>query len=77
VEFSLTEQASERDLAFLEAFALGNAPAFHPTIQHLERYALQWTPLLPENPRLKAAIAHALSQKYTFTYQAVPTPFPL
>ena len=74
VEFSLTEQASERDLAFLEAFALGNgnAPPFHPTIQHLERYAIQWTPLLPENPRLKAAIAHALSQKYTFTYQAVP-----
>lgn len=73
VEFSLTEQAaSERDLAFLEAFALGNAPPLHPTIQHLERYALQWTPLVPENPRLKAAVAHALSQKYTFTYQAVP-----
>ncbi|NEU76295.1 hypothetical protein PI95_028145 [Hassallia byssoidea VB512170] len=73
VEFSLTEQvASKRDLAFLEAFALGNASALHPTIQHLERYAIQWTPLLPENPRLKAAIAHALSQKYTFTYQAVP-----
>ncbi|MGI2903284.1 hypothetical protein [Tolypothrix sp. VBCCA 56010] len=73
VEFSLTEQAaSERDLAFLEAFAFLNAPPLHPTIQHLERYARQWTLLLPENPRLKAAIAHALSQKYTFTYQAVP-----
>ena len=73
VEFSLTEQAaSERDLAFLEAFALGNSPPLHPTIQHLERYAVQWTPLVPENPRLKAAVAHALSQKYTFTYQAVP-----
>jgi hypothetical protein len=73
VEFSLTEQAaSERDLAFLEAFAFLNASALHPTIQHLERYAIQWTPLLPENPRLKAAIAHALSQKYTFSYQTVP-----
>ncbi|WP_414543912.1 hypothetical protein [Nostoc sp. CCY0012] len=73
MEFSLTEQAaSERDLAFLEAFALGNAPPLHPTIQHLERYAEQWTTLVPENPRLKAAIAHALSQKYTFMYQAVP-----
>jgi hypothetical protein len=73
VEFSLTEQvASERDLAFLEAFALGNAPPLHPTIQHLERYALQWTPLVPENTRLKAALAHALGEKYTFTYQAVP-----
>jgi hypothetical protein len=73
VEFSLTEQAaSERDLAFLEAFALGQAPPLHPTIQHLERYTFQWAPLVPENPRLKAAIAHALGEKYTFTYQAVP-----
>ncbi len=73
VEFSLTEQAAkERDLAFLEAFALGQAPPLHPTIQHLERYALQWASLVPENPRLKAAVAHALSLKYTFTYQTVP-----
>ncbi len=73
VEFSLTEQAAnERDLAFLEAFALGQALPLHPTIQHLERYALQWTSLVPENPKLKAAIAHALGEKYTFTYQLVP-----
>ncbi|MBW4428475.1 MAG: hypothetical protein KME50_29620 [Nostoc desertorum CM1-VF14] len=73
VEFALTEQAAtERDLAFLEAFALGNAPPLHPTIQHLERYAPGWASLVPDNPRLKAAIAHALSLKYTFTYQTVP-----
>ena len=73
VEFSLTEKAaSERDLAFLEAFALGHAPPLRPTIQHLERYALQWAPLVPSNPRLKAALTHVLSQKYNFTYQAVP-----
>ncbi|OUL29765.1 hypothetical protein BV378_05090 [Nostoc sp. RF31YmG] len=73
VEFSLTEQAAtERDVAFLEAFALGNAPPLHPTIQHLERYAPFWASLVPENPRLKAAIAHAFSQKYSFTYQTVP-----
>lgn len=73
VEFSLTESAAnERDLAFLEAFALGHAPPLRPTIQHLERYALQWAALVPENPRLKAALTHALSQKYNFTYQAVP-----
>lgn len=73
VEFSLTSQAAqERDLAFLEAFALGNAPPLHPTIQQLERYASQWLSLVPENPKLKAAIAHALGEKYTFTYQWVP-----
>lgn len=73
VEFSLAEQsANERDLAFLEAFALGNAPPLRPSIQQLERHASQWASLVPENPRIKAAIAQALGQKYTFTYQAVP-----
>lgn len=73
VEFSLTEAAAnERDLAFFEAFALGHAPPLRPTIQHLERYALQWVLLVPENPRLKAALTYALSQKYNFTYEAVP-----
>jgi hypothetical protein len=73
VEFSLAKQAAhERDLAFLEAFALGNAPPLHPTIQQLERYALQSATLVPDNPKLKAAIAHALSQKYIFSYQTVP-----
>ncbi|MBD2299689.1 hypothetical protein [Nostoc sp. FACHB-190] len=73
VEFSLAPQsAHERDLAFLEAFALGNAPPIRPTIQQLERYASEWASLVPANPRLKAAIAQALGQKYNFTYQAIP-----
>jgi hypothetical protein len=73
VEFSLTSSAAnERALAFLEAFALGNAPRLRLTIQHLERYAPQWCSLVPENPRVKAALVYALSQKYKFTYQAIP-----
>jgi len=73
VEFSLTaEAANERDLAFFEAFALGQLPPFRPTIQHLERYATQWQILVPETPRLKAALIHALMQKYQFTYHVIP-----
>ena len=73
MERFLTEEAAqERDLAFLEAFALGRDPPLRPTIQHLERYAPQWASLAPDNPRVRAAIAHALGQKYTFTYRAVP-----
>lgn len=73
VEFSLAPQsANERDLAFLEAFALGDSPLIRPTIQQLERYAHHWASLVPENPRLKAAIAQALGQKYNFTHRAVP-----
>jgi hypothetical protein len=73
VEFSLSESAAnDRALAFLEAFALGNSPPLRPTIAHLERYALQWMALVPENPRLKAALLQALSQKYRFSVQVVP-----
>jgi amino acid permease len=73
MEIFLTQEAAEeRDLAFLEAFALGRDPPLRPMIQDLERYAPQWAPLVPENPRVQAAVAHLLGQKYDFTYQAVP-----
>ena len=66
------EGAEERELVFLEAFALGNEPPLRPTIQDLERYAPQWAPLVSENPRVQAAVAHRLGEKYQFTYQMVP-----
>src|SRR5713101_3257511 len=73
MELFLTERsARERDLAFLEAFALGRNPPLRPTIQDLERHAPQWTSLVPENPQLRAALAHLLGEKYDFTFQAVP-----
>ena len=73
MERFLTEEAAEeRELAFLEALALGREPPLRPTIQDLERYASQWAPLVPENPRVQAAVAHLMGQKYEFTYQAVP-----
>ena len=69
----LTEQAEQqRDLAFLEAFALGREPPLHPTIQDLEHHAPQWATLIPDNPNLQAAVAHFLGAKYRFTAQSVP-----
>ena len=35
-----TTQEGERELAFLEAFALGREPTLRPTIQDVERHAL-------------------------------------
>ena len=64
--------ARERDLAFLEAFTLGREPPLRPSMQDLERYAPQWADLVPANPRLCAALAHLLGEKYVFTRQAVP-----
>ncbi len=73
MELFLTEEAAEeRALAFVEAFALSREPPLRPTIQHLERHAPQWAPLVIENPEVRAATAHLLGQKYDFTSQAVP-----
>jgi len=72
-EWFLTEEAEqERQLAYLEAFALGRDPPLRPTIHDLERHAAAWAPLVASNPRLRAAVAHRLGEKYSFTYKAVP-----
>src|SRR5512135_3604081 len=69
----LTERtAAERDLAFIEAFSRGNEPPLRPTIQDLERYASAWRSLVPDNPRVRAALAQLLGQKYKFAAAAVP-----
>jgi amino acid permease len=73
VELVLTEKAAEtRSRAFLAAMALGREPPIRPAIQDLERFASQWALLAPENPTIRATVAHLLGQKYSFTYQAVP-----
>ncbi len=61
-----------QDLAFIEAFTLGREPPLRPTIQDLGRHAPIWAPLIPDNPRLRAALAHLLGQKYAFAAQDVP-----
>jgi len=70
--FLTQEGHEERELAFLEAFALGNELPLRPTIQDLERHAPQWAPLVPENPRVQAAVAHRLGEKYRFTHETAP-----
>src|SRR5215467_4964910 len=71
-EFATEKAAQELDLAFIVAFALSRQPPFPVTIQDLERHAAKWSYLIPDNPRLRAAIAHLLGTKYSFTSAAVP-----
>ncbi len=73
METFLTEEvAAKRDLAFLEAFSLGKQPPVRPSIQDIERYAPDWAALVPDEPRLRAAVAHVLSEKYRFARSSVP-----
>jgi amino acid permease len=70
----LTKKAvEERESAYLGAMAAGRDLPIQPTIQDLERYAPHWANLVSEaDANLRAALAHALGSKYTFTHESVP-----
>ena len=73
VEFSLTDSGEEdRELAFWQAFTIDNSQRPDPTIQQLERFATEWSVLVPENPQIKAALLQALAEKYNFTASLIP-----
>src|SRR6266581_9164978 len=67
----LTERTvEERDLAFLDAFALGRDPPLRPTIQDLEAHAADWSPLVEDtSARVRATLAHQLSRKYALPFE--------
>jgi amino acid permease len=70
--FLSEEAAQERELAFVEAFALGREPPLRPTIQDIELHSPAWASLVARNPRVQAAVAHRLGEKYVFTARDVP-----
>jgi amino acid permease len=70
--FSTEGAAEERALAYVEAFSAAGQPPEQPKIQDLERHAHEWAAVVPENKRLRAALAHRFGEKYRFTAGAAP-----
>jgi hypothetical protein len=70
--FSTEGAAQERALAYVEAFSAAGEPPEQPKIQDLERHADEWAAVVPENKRLRAALAHRLGEKYRFTAGVAP-----
>jgi amino acid permease len=64
--------AEERELALLEAYTLGRTPHTPVRAQDLERFAPRWAELVPENPRIRAATARAMAEKYRLPRGRVP-----
>jgi hypothetical protein len=62
--FVTSDAAQARELEFIESFALGREPPLRPAVQDLERFAPQWAPLVARNPRVQAALALRMSEKY-------------
>lgn len=73
VPIVLSERAAkEREHAFLEALAEGRDLPLRVTIQDLERHAPQWAALVPEDPSMRAGLAHLLGGKYSIPAAATP-----
>lgn len=66
------ESADERALEFVEAFAAGREGDVQPSVHDLERQSGRWASLVPHNPRLQAALARRLADKYRFTRRVAP-----
>jgi amino acid permease len=66
------QAAAEDELAFISAFSEGRDPPRRPTIQDIEHFARQWAELVPREPRMQAAVARALGEKYRFTRAEAP-----
>lgn len=46
---------------------------FQPTIRDLERHAREWAPLVPDDPKLRAAVVRLLSRRAAFSREGVPS----
>lgn len=69
----LTEKtAAEKEQAFLSAIAQGRDLPLQPSIQDIERFAPEWSSLVPTDETQRAALAKKLSEKFRFRYQDVP-----
>jgi amino acid permease len=66
------DAARRRERAFLEAVAQGRDLPVRPTIQDLERHAPAWADLVPNDPSMRAALAHLIGTKYVAPWSEVP-----
>lgn len=72
VRFVTEETFEEQERAFLDAMMHKRDLPSSPSIQDLERFAPDWTPLAPEDAGVRAAVAHLLTEKYHFRYRDAP-----
>lgn len=69
----LGERSAEaRELAWIEAFALGRDPPTAPSIRKIEAAAPRWAPLVAESPEVRAQTLRLLADRHRLHYRRVP-----
>jgi hypothetical protein len=64
--------ADTGDQDWFQAFRTSRDGFAPPTIRQIERFAPEWTSLIPAQPRLRAALANLLGKTYRFTAKSIP-----
>ena len=64
--------AAARELAFIEAFALGRDAPRTASIREIEAAAGRWAPLVPESAEVRAAALRLLAERHRAQYKRVP-----
>lgn len=70
--FPTRQSVEMEEFAFLESMRQGRDLPAKPSIQVLERFAPEYTALVPEDSGLRAALAHLIGEKYKFRRGDVP-----
>src|SRR5512138_1774348 len=70
--YVIDRTAVEKEQAFLAAMAQGRDLPMQPAIQDIERFAPEWSSLVPSDEDQRAALAKKISEKFHFRYQNVP-----
>lgn len=68
VRYQPAESERDRERQFVDAVSGGREAHARPAIQDLERYAVEWGPMVPDVPDVRAAILHQLSTRYPLDY---------
>lgn len=69
----LGERSAEaRELAWIEAFALGRDTPRSPSIREIEAASERWAPLVAESPEVRAAAIRVLAERHPLQYKRVP-----
>src|SRR5688572_4820279 len=68
----LGERSAEaRELAWIEAFALGGEPPGRPSVQEIETAAAEWASLVPASAEIRAAAARLLGDRHRLDHRRV------
>ena len=70
--YQAPESGRDRERQFMDAVSAGREQRERPAVQDLERYATEWSSMVPDVVDTKAQICFQLSTRYRLVYERTP-----